>query len=431
MTPAPPPDDGYGRAGISDVRAFYRDKFLNAIRYDDLASGQDFRHHIDFAKAHWVLANLLAVLPAGARVLDVGCGCGVLNSLKAAGYEVWGTDLSPLNCARALANGYRHAVTGDVAALPWADGSFDAVVSLDLMGHIPFETKDRAVAEWQRVLTAGGIQLHGIECHPVDYTSMGEEALAAFVAVDGHVGVEGQAANEARFTRRFAHVASEFQFSIAMPFAEILKQHEQYPSMFSADPYLVNLLRQFTTSEVRAWNLAMGFVFKRLFDVSPEMPDRWGFLLLRASDRPLPVDAVGSPAVSRLLRPVTFGTLADAYHIVSGFHAREVDGGTGDRFRWSEERAVLLVPAADRYELTLGSIRLPGAAPAGWQIRLDGRVYATQSGEADREVVVIDAPAAGDGARVLEILATPFSAADLGGEDSRRLGVRLFSLDWR
>ena len=60
--------NGYGRAGITDVRAFYRDNFSPGIRYDDLSAGQDFRHHIDFTQTHWVLANLLAMLPPGARV---------------------------------------------------------------------------------------------------------------------------------------------------------------------------------------------------------------------------------------------------------------------------------------------------------------------------------------------------------------------------
>ena len=43
--------DGYGRAGIIDVRAFYRDKFLTGIRYDELSAGQDFRHHIELTAA--------------------------------------------------------------------------------------------------------------------------------------------------------------------------------------------------------------------------------------------------------------------------------------------------------------------------------------------------------------------------------------------
>jgi len=423
--------DEYVRAGITDVRGFYREKFLTDARYDGFSAGQDFRHHVDLSKLHWVLANLMAVVSPGGRVLDVGCGCGALNMLQHAGYDLTGVDLSPLNCRQALANGYSRAVVADLTALPFGLGAFDAVVSMDVLGHVPFEQKDSALTEWKRVLRPGGFQLHGIECHPLDYGAMTPAQCSAFVAVDGHVGIEGRADNEFRFKRLFIHVASQYQFSLAMPKNEVLKQHELYPQMFSADPYLLNALRHFSDAEERAWNLAMGFVFKRIFDVAPEaMPDRWGFLLLRASDSPLTSDAVGLARLSRLLRPVRIGSPADAYHLHSGFHDREIEGHSGLGFRWTRGHAEILVPASHRYRLTIGSTRIPGVPPANWRLSLGGRVLGRQAGEVESEVVEAVVDAEHDGATVLTIDCDTFSPVDVGLSDSRALGVRVYALDW-
>ena len=126
--------DFYEQAGIPDIRTFYHDKFFHP-ESPNAALGQDLRHSIDHAKVHWILSN---VRP-GAEVLDVGCGPGTLGILVALGCRVTGVDISPLNCGQAVRNGYALAVVGDVAALPFPDQSFDAVVSLDVMGHIPFE----------------------------------------------------------------------------------------------------------------------------------------------------------------------------------------------------------------------------------------------------------------------------------------------------
>ena len=88
---------------------------------------------------------LLAAIPHGAqRVLDVGCGDGILSAqLVQAGVPyVVGLDLdaSTLNRARA-----RHAdkaiewLHGDVFAVPFERGSFDAVVSVATLHHLDAE----------------------------------------------------------------------------------------------------------------------------------------------------------------------------------------------------------------------------------------------------------------------------------------------------
>ena len=53
--------------------------------------------------------------------------------------------------------GLARLVQGDVAALPFRSGCFDAVVSLDVIVHFPRGQEDRPIAEFTRVLAPGGL----------------------------------------------------------------------------------------------------------------------------------------------------------------------------------------------------------------------------------------------------------------------------------
>src|SRR5436190_18233847 len=93
------------------------------------------------------------------RVLDVGCGGGFLaNDIAGRGHEVTGLDIA----ADALAVAHAHDasgrvryVEGDAVALPFEDGSFDAVCAMDLLEHL--ERPERAIAEAARVLAPRGL----------------------------------------------------------------------------------------------------------------------------------------------------------------------------------------------------------------------------------------------------------------------------------
>ncbi len=79
--------------------------------------------------------------PQGLRVLDVGCGSGVVGaSLKRAGArEVVGIEYAP-DAARRAALVLDRVLTGDVDTLPldFAPGSFDLMLCLDVLEHLPY-----------------------------------------------------------------------------------------------------------------------------------------------------------------------------------------------------------------------------------------------------------------------------------------------------
>jgi SAM-dependent methyltransferase len=101
-----------------------------------------------------------AGLRAGSRVLDVGCGTGVVAVTAARiGCAVTGLDLSPDLLARARENSALAGVEvawheGDAEALPFEDASFDAVVSQ--YGHIFAPRPDVVTRQMLRVLRPGG-----------------------------------------------------------------------------------------------------------------------------------------------------------------------------------------------------------------------------------------------------------------------------------
>jgi len=102
-----------------------------------------------------IYAQVLAQLRSGERVLDVGCGEGVLSCLAARmGCHVVGEEMSRPNvlAARHLASDWKvkaEFVQGDAERLPFRDDSFDVVVSSHVLEHLP--DLDAGLAELYRV----------------------------------------------------------------------------------------------------------------------------------------------------------------------------------------------------------------------------------------------------------------------------------------
>jgi SAM-dependent methyltransferase len=127
-----------------------------------------------------IAADVAAVAPAGAQVLEVGCGPRHLSIRLARqhGLDVTGLDLDPAMIAHARGNADRPGnrdqrrpsfLVGDVAALAFPDGSFDLVVSTLSMHHWADPTA--GLAEIGRVLRPGARALiwdfrPGVRPHP-------------------------------------------------------------------------------------------------------------------------------------------------------------------------------------------------------------------------------------------------------------------------
>jgi arsenite methyltransferase len=106
----------------------------------------------------------LGRLEPGARVLDVGSGAGtdslVAAQMVGAAGNVTGIDMTPemLETARAAADemGAKNVefVESEAERLPFADGSFDVVISNGVIDLVP--DKDAVFSELFRVLAPGG-----------------------------------------------------------------------------------------------------------------------------------------------------------------------------------------------------------------------------------------------------------------------------------
>jgi SAM-dependent methyltransferase len=99
------------------------------------------------------LAKLAAVrdwldnVPRTARVLDAGCGEGVLVDEYADRLQIEGIDPN-YSSSRVR--------TGSLTSLPYGEATFDRALCLDVLEHLTFEEQPRALSELFRVLTPGG-----------------------------------------------------------------------------------------------------------------------------------------------------------------------------------------------------------------------------------------------------------------------------------
>ncbi len=119
--------------------------------------------------------DIAADAPPDAAVLDVGTGPGVLLVELARlrpDLALTGLDLSPDMVAAASKNlGARGTVqVGDVTDLPFADGSFDLIVSSLSLHH--WEDPEAAVPQLARVLRPGGaVRIYDFRAAPFDTLS--------------------------------------------------------------------------------------------------------------------------------------------------------------------------------------------------------------------------------------------------------------------
>lgn len=99
------------------------------------------------------------------RVLDIACGSGrtTLRVAQRTGCSVHGIDMHAAAIAEARAAAEEQGLAsrakfdqGDAARpLPFGDGSFDALICIDAINHLP--NRPAVLAEWWRILKPGGV----------------------------------------------------------------------------------------------------------------------------------------------------------------------------------------------------------------------------------------------------------------------------------
>jgi SAM-dependent methyltransferase len=99
------------------------------------------------------------------RILDAGCGTGGTTvELRRFG-EVVGIDLAWEALEPARGRGLTRLARGSIERLPFADRSFDAVTSFEVVYHLGVANDRRALDEAHRVLEPGGLLLLRVPAH--------------------------------------------------------------------------------------------------------------------------------------------------------------------------------------------------------------------------------------------------------------------------
>jgi SAM-dependent methyltransferase len=111
------------------------------------APDPDWNYYPTYIAKLTAVREWLNALPAGTRVLDAGCGEGVIVDEYATRLAIVGVD------AFYSSDRVQH---GSVTALPFEPHSFDRALCLDVLEHLSFAEQSTALTELFRVLKPGG-----------------------------------------------------------------------------------------------------------------------------------------------------------------------------------------------------------------------------------------------------------------------------------
>ncbi|GIJ51253.1 ubiquinone biosynthesis O-methyltransferase [Virgisporangium aliadipatigenens] len=148
----------------------------NDVRQYDVLAGQWWLADGQFAMLHWLARARAALIPPATRpdavLVDLGCGGGLLAPHVAGkGYRHVGLDLAESALRVAAPHGLA-PVRADVARIPLADESADAVSAGEILEHV--RDLSTVVAEACRILRPGGVLV---------LDTLARTAVARFVAV--------------------------------------------------------------------------------------------------------------------------------------------------------------------------------------------------------------------------------------------------------
>ena len=133
------------------LRRRMREFYETSETYKGLLAAHDevyLQHYVEL---------VIRYAPSGSKILDLGCGNGIsARLLNQAGFDVVGTDISPLFLeeARSWENPTLRYQVCDVLELPFDNDAFDVICSNELIEHLP--DVETALQEMIRVVRKGG-----------------------------------------------------------------------------------------------------------------------------------------------------------------------------------------------------------------------------------------------------------------------------------
>lgn len=160
---------------MTDVRAYYEDYWTDV---EDVSAGDCTTE----ARRRRLLATLRRYTPAGAPVLDLGCGAGPFTHWIAnSGYEAVGVDVSATAIARARDHykGARFELLGEGGRIPLDDEAVAAVWTSEVIEHVL--DVPAFLCEIHRVLRPKGILVLTTPYHGV-----AKNVLLALTKFAGH-----------------------------------------------------------------------------------------------------------------------------------------------------------------------------------------------------------------------------------------------------
>ena len=190
-------------SATEDARRFYDRYVEEHVPYH--RSPQGFKAALLQHLPYWSYREWLfwrRNVPLGCRLLDLGAARGREIFREQSAWAI-AVDLAHEALRESLEH-YDEAIEASLGHLPFADGTFNCVVSSHVLGHIPFAAKPAVAAEMLRVLEPGGRTVHVIEVdgkHPLTELSKRTPELYQryLIDPDGHVGLDAPARAIERF----------------------------------------------------------------------------------------------------------------------------------------------------------------------------------------------------------------------------------------
>lgn len=124
---------------------------------------------------HWTVGKVLEWVPRDARLLDAGCGIGLMLGELSAAYQATGIDVSA-DYIRFCREQGLDAEVGWLEDLPYGRHMFDAAVCCDTLEHV--RDPARILAELKRVVKPGGVLV--VRVPDGDNTGVGNDSGFGF-----------------------------------------------------------------------------------------------------------------------------------------------------------------------------------------------------------------------------------------------------------